>query len=72
MARIPINADKKSVRTSVMLSEDVHLQVQALANANQVSSAWIIRMAVQCFLNEHHGKSQLLLRRSTRQGSESQ
>ncbi|WP_152554896.1 CopG family transcriptional regulator [Serratia sp. DD3] len=55
-----------------MLSEDVHSQVQALAEANQVSSAWIIRMAVQCFLNEHHGKSQLLLLRSIRQGSESQ
>lgn len=50
MARSPISADRRSVRTSVMLPEDVHLQVQALADSHQVSSAWVIRMAIQRFL----------------------
>ncbi|MDM5087918.1 hypothetical protein OB947_03195 [Aeromonas bestiarum] len=50
-----------------MLPEDVHFQIQALADANQVSSAWIIRMAVQRFLDEHQGQLELPLRLSTRQ-----
>lgn len=69
MARSPTTPDRKTVRTSVMLPEDVHFQVQALADANQVSSAWIIRMAVQRFLEEHHGQLELPLRLSMRQGS---
>lgn len=67
MARSPIAPDRKSVRTSVMLPEDVHFQIQALADANQVSSAWIIRMAVQRFLDEYQGQLELPLRLSTRQ-----
>lgn len=71
MARSPIAPDGKTVRTSVMLPEGVHLQVQALADANHVSSAWVIRMAVQRFLDEHQGQLELPLRLSTRQGSDS-
>lgn len=71
MARLPITPDRKTVRTSVMLPEDVHFQVQALADANQVSSAWVIRMAVQRFLDEHQGQLELPLRMSARQGSDS-
>lgn len=71
MARSPIAPDRKTVRTSVMLPEDVHFQVQALADANHVSSAWVIRMAVQRFLDEHQGQLQLPLRMSARQGSDS-
>lgn len=71
MARPPIAPDRKTVRTSVMLPEDVHFQVQALADANHVSSAWVIRMAVQRFLDEHQGQLQLPLRMSARQGSDS-
>lgn len=69
MARSPIAPDRKTVRTSVMLPQDAHLQVQALADANHVSSAWVIRMAVQRFLDEHQGQLELPLRQSVRQGS---
>ncbi|EKP0302115.1 hypothetical protein [Aeromonas sp. s13] len=51
-----------------MLPEDVHFQIQALADANQVSSAWIIRMAVQRFLDESEGRLELTFRPSARQG----
>lgn len=68
MARSPIAPDGKTVRTSVMLPEDTHLQVQALADANHVSSAWIIRMAVQRFLEENQGQLALPLRLPSRQG----
>jgi hypothetical protein len=72
MARTLISHDRKTVRTSVMLPEDAHLQVQALADANQVSTAWVIRAAVQRFLDEHQGQLELPLRFSARFGSNSQ
>ena len=62
MARTPIASDRKSIRTSVMLTEDAHLQIQALADANHVSAAWVIRMAVQRFLDEYQGQLELPLR----------
>jgi hypothetical protein len=71
MARSPITPDRKTVRTSVMLPEGVHFQIQALADSNHVSSAWVIRMAVQRFLDEHQGQLELPLRLSARQGSDS-
>ncbi|WP_307876312.1 CopG family transcriptional regulator [Pseudomonas sp. NKUCC02_KPG] len=71
MTRSPANTDRKTVRTSVMLPEDAHLQVQALADANNVSSAWVIRMAIQRFLTEYKGQLELPLRLSTRPGSDS-
>jgi hypothetical protein len=71
MAHSPIVPERKTVRTSVMLPEDAHLQLQILANANRVSSAWVIRMAVQRFLDEHQGQLELPLRLSARQGSDS-
>lgn len=71
MARSPLASDRKSVRTSVMLPEGVHSKVQALADSNQVSSAWVIRMAVQRFLDEHQGQLELPLLLSGRQGSDS-
>lgn len=70
MARSSIAPDRKTVRTSVVLPEDVHLQVQVLADSNHVSSAWVIRMAVQRFLEEHHGQLELPFRLSARQGSD--
>jgi predicted transcriptional regulator len=54
-----------------MLPEDAHLQVQALADANHVSSAWVIRMAVQRFLDEQQGQLQLPLRLSAKEGTDS-
>jgi hypothetical protein len=68
MARSPTSPDRKSVRTSVMLPEDAHLQVLALADANHVSSAWVIRLAVQRFLDERDGQLELPLRDPLRTG----
>lgn len=70
MARSSIAPDRRTIRTSVMLPEDVHFQVQALADSNHVSSAWVIRMAVQRFLEEYQGQLELPLRLSARQGSD--
>lgn len=70
MARSPITPDRKTVRTSVMLPEGAHLRVQALADANHVSAAWVIRTAVQRFLDEHQGQLELPLRLSSREGSD--
>jgi predicted transcriptional regulator len=46
-------ASKKSIRTSVLLPEAAHARIQALADASDVSAAWIIRAAVVRFLEEH-------------------
>lgn len=62
MARSPIAPDGKRIRTSVLLPEDTHVQIQAMADANQVSTAWVIRMAVQRFLEDHQGQLSLPLR----------
>jgi hypothetical protein len=48
----------------VLLPEEAHLQVQALADANSVSAAWVIRLAIQRFLNEQGGQLELPLRTS--------
>lgn len=61
MARPSISPDQKVVRTSVLLPGDVHSQVQALAGAHQVSSAWVIRLAVQRFLDQQQGQLELPL-----------
>ena len=58
---MPVGA-KKSVRTSVLLPEEAHARIQALADANNVSAAWIIRAAVIRFLDEHGDQTQLPLR----------
>jgi predicted transcriptional regulator len=55
-------ASKKSVRTSVILPESVHTRVQALADTNNVSAAWVIRAAVMRFLEEHGEETQLPLK----------
>lgn len=53
---------KKNVRTSVILSEEAHARIQALADANNVSAAWVIRAAVVRFLDEHGDQTELPLR----------
>jgi len=55
-------AIRKSVRTSVILPEAAHTRIHALAEANNVSAAWIIRAAVLRFLDEHGDQAQLPLR----------
>lgn len=52
----------RSVRTSVILPEAAHSRVQALADANDVSAAWVIRAAVSQFLEEHGEETQLPLK----------
>jgi len=52
----------KSVRTSVILPQTAHIRVQALADANDVSAAWVIRAAVTQFLEEHGEETQLPLK----------
>ncbi|WP_205125301.1 ribbon-helix-helix domain-containing protein [Rhizobium rhizogenes] len=55
-------AHKKTIRTSVMLPEAIHTRIQTLADANDVSAAWIIRAAVMQFLAEYGEETKLPLR----------
>ena len=59
---MPRSPTRKSVRTSVILPEDAHTRILALADANDVSAAWIIRAAVVQFLEEHGDEMQLPLK----------
>jgi hypothetical protein len=43
---------KKEYRTSVILSEEQHLQLKALADKQDASIAWVIRQAIVRFLGE--------------------
>ncbi len=54
-------ANGKTVRSTVLLPEGVHRQVQAIAAANDVSSAWVIRQAVLHYLATRSGQSELPL-----------
>jgi len=54
-------ATGKIVRSTVLLPEPVHRQVQAVAAANDVSSAWVIRQAVLQYLSKRAGQSELPL-----------
>lgn len=53
---------KKVVRTSVILPEEARSRVDALAAANHVSAAWVMRQAILQFLEEHEGQRELPLR----------
>jgi predicted transcriptional regulator len=44
-------SNRLSVRTSVVLSEGQHARLSEVANKSDVSVAWIIRQAVQDFLD---------------------
>lgn len=59
---MPIAPTGKSVRTSVILPENLHARIQAVAESNNVSAAWIIRAAVVRFLDEHGEETQLPLK----------
>ena len=54
---------KNTVRTSVILPAQAHARIEALAAANDVSTAWVIRHAVVRFLEEHGDQAELPLRR---------
>lgn len=51
----------KTVRTSVLLPEATYSQVQALAAANDVSTAWVVRQAILHYLADIPGQSELPL-----------
>lgn len=53
---------KNSIRTSVILPAHAHARIEALASANDVSTAWVIRHAVLRFLEEHGDQTKLPLR----------
>lgn len=53
---------KSMVRTTVVLPGNTFTQVQALATANDVSTAWVIRHAVVKFLEESGPTFQLSLK----------
>jgi len=43
---------KKEYRTSVILSDEQHQQLKALADRQDASIAWVIRQAIARFLEE--------------------
>jgi len=45
-----------------MLAEDDYARLQTLAATSHVSVAWIVRHAIQKFLNQHSGQTDLPLR----------
>jgi predicted transcriptional regulator len=51
----------KTVRTTVLLPEGAYNQVQALATANDVSTAWVVRQAVLQYLANVSGQVELPL-----------
>jgi len=53
---------KEGVRTTVLLPEETAARLRALADASGVSTAWVVRQAVQKFLDEHEGQTELPLR----------
>lgn len=54
-------ASEKTVRSTVLLPERVHRQVQAVAAANDVSAAWVVRQAVLHYLSTRSGQTELPL-----------
>ncbi len=40
----------KSVRTTVSIPEDQHIQLMRVAESNHVSAAWVIREAIREYL----------------------
>ena len=52
----------KTVRTSVILSEEKHELISKLASMNEVSTAWIIRYALNEFLEKYGSEKELKIR----------
>jgi hypothetical protein len=50
-AGMPVN-EERTVRTSVIIPVEVHQRVKALAAANDVSAAWVIRHILTAFLEQ--------------------
>ncbi|MCA2541745.1 MAG: ribbon-helix-helix protein, CopG family [Microcystis sp. M54BS1] len=52
----------KTVRTSVILSEEKHELIAKLASKNGVSTAWIIRYALNEFLEKYGNEKELKIK----------
>jgi len=60
---------RKDFRTSVILSEDQHLKLNAIALEKDVSVAWVIRQAITKMLDETASSSDVRsLKRTKKQG----
>ncbi len=45
-------AERKSHRITVSLSEDQFAKIEAIANQNDASASWVVRLAVKKFLEQ--------------------
>ena len=52
--------NKQTARLSVSFEKEVYERVTALADAHEVSTAWIIRKAVNAYLEDHHLSTQIV------------
>ena len=60
---------RKDFRTSVILSDDQHLKLNAIALKKDVSVAWVIRQAITRMLDETGGAGNVQpLKKSKKQG----
>lgn len=55
--------EKKGFRTSVILPDEIQIRLVALADANDVSVAWVIRQAVAEYLGKHGKNDKLALKK---------
>ena len=53
---------QKTIRTSVILTDETHRQIADLATKNDVSTAWIIRYALNEFLERNTVEKELKLK----------
>jgi hypothetical protein len=60
---MPVN-EERTVRTSVIIPVEVHRKVKALAAANDVSAAWVIRHILTAFLHQQGDSPKLPLKLS--------
>jgi predicted transcriptional regulator len=51
----------QTVRTSVIVGSDQYKRIAAIAEANNVSVAWVIRTAIGQFLEQHEDQMRLPL-----------
>jgi hypothetical protein len=66
---VPMTASStRKVRTSILLPRDIYARVQALADANDVSVAWIARQAITAYVENQKGSQELPLRAARSRG----
>ncbi len=52
--------NKQTARLSVSFDKEVHERVAALADAHDVSAAWIIRKAISAYLEDYSHSAQII------------